>query len=397
MLILADALLLAPDRVLRPGRLRVAGRTIRELGADLRPQPGEEILDLSGLTLAPGFLNLHAHLELEPLHGKIPSGLPFAEWLRQILLLLPSLHATARTASILQSSRSAAASGTTSILTILSDPVALAGLSGTWPRIWWALEFMDLHDDPQAASQMDRMAAWLSRNPGADWKAALSPHAPYSASSNLYRECARLASQLRIPFTTHGSESAEEEELFRTGGGALRSLLPESWGPGTLSDRMECMPPGSLIAHGNHLAEQDLQKLSARECCIVHCPTSHAWFTRKPFPLEKFRRHRIPVILGTDSPASSDNRTYDLRIEARAFHQAHPTIPLGEIWPMLTTLAAKALGQDGKLGSLQPDAEADWVGWRIDLSANPVEAILESTDPAEIISVAGRLHRPERV
>jgi cytosine/adenosine deaminase-related metal-dependent hydrolase len=127
MLILADALVSTPDRVLRPGRLRVSGRIIQEVGSDLRAHPGEEVLELPGLTLAPGFLNLHAHLELTTLQGKIPPRLPFAEWLRQILLLLPGLHATARTASILETSRAAAESGTTTILTILSDPESLVG------------------------------------------------------------------------------------------------------------------------------------------------------------------------------------------------------------------------------------------------------------------------------
>ena len=108
MLILADALVLAPDRVLRPGRLRVAGRTIRAVGQDLRPEPGEEILNLPGLTLAPGFINLHAHLELAPLHGKLRPGQPFADWLRQLLALLPGLHSTARAAAIVESSRRAA-------------------------------------------------------------------------------------------------------------------------------------------------------------------------------------------------------------------------------------------------------------------------------------------------
>ena len=397
MLILADALLLAPDHVLRPGRLRVSGRTILESGADLRPQPGEEILELPGLTLAPGFLNLHAHLELATLHGKIPSALPFAEWLRQVLSLLPGLHSTARAASILESSRLAAESGTTTILTILSDPTALAALAGTLPRIWWALEFMDLHRDPEPAGQMDRLSAWLSRHPGADWKPAISPHAPYSASSDLYRACTLLASELRAPFTTHWAESSEEGELFRSGGGSLRALLPESWVPGHLSDRFENMPAGSLIAHGNHLGETDLQNLSARHGFIIHCPTSHAWFGRDPFPLEKFRPHGVPVVLGTDSPASSDNRFFDMRIEARTFHQNHPKVPWPEIWSMVTTLPAQALGQEGKLGCLQPGAEADWVGWKLDPSADPIAAIFESTEPAEIISVAGRLHRPEKI
>jgi cytosine/adenosine deaminase-related metal-dependent hydrolase len=416
MLILADALVSTPDCVLRPGRLRISGRTIQEVGSDLRALPGEEVLELPGLTLAPGFLNLHTHLELSPLHGKVAPRLPFAEWLRQILALLPGLHATARTTSILETSRSAAESGTTTILTILSDPRSLAGLAGTLPRIWWALEFMDLHGDPQAEKQMERLAAWLSRHPGCDWRAAISPHAPYSASSNLYRECAHLASALHFPFTTHWAESTEEAQLFQSGGGALRPLLPDGWISGSLSDRFDALPTGSLIAHGNGLGQDDLQRLQARGCFVVHCPTSHAWFGRELFPLEKFRRSKLPVILGTDSPASSDNRSLDLRVEARAFHQAHPHVSWSGIWSMLTTLPAEALGQADRLGSLTPGAQADWVAWRLPPTPAPfphptphppatpialvdasIPAILNSTDPAEIVSVAGRLHRPDKI
>ena len=397
MLILADALILAPEHILRPGRLRVCGRTIREIGADLRVQAGEEILELPGITVAPGFLNLHAHLELTPLHGKVPAALPFAEWLRQILALLPALHSTARTASIVESSRLAAETGTTTILTILSDPAALAGVAGTLPRIGWALELMDLHGNPEAAEKMERLAAWLSRHSGANWQAAISPHAPYSTSSGLYQECGRLSSELYVPLTTHWAESAEEEELFRTGGGNLRPLLPTAWTPGDLPSRLESLPPGTLLVHGNWMTEADRRHLAARRCFIVHCPTSHAWFGRETFPLEKFRQAGLPVVLGTDSPASSDNRCLDLRAEARTFRQAHPQVPWSEIWTMLTTLPARALGQDGKLGVLQPGAEADWVGWKSAPSTDPVAAILESTDPAKILSVAGHLHQPENV
>lgn len=397
MLILADALVLAPDRVLRPGRLRVSGRTIRAVGQDLRPEPGEEILNLPGLTLAPGFINLHAHLELAPLHGKLRPGQPFADWLRQLLALLPGLHSTARAAAIVESSRRAAETGTTTILNIVSDPDALAGLAGTIPRIWWALEFMDLHGDAQPAARLERLAAWLSRHPGCDWHAAVSPHAPFTASAGLFQESARLARDLRLPFTTHWAESSEEEELFFSGRGPLRSLLPESWNAGSLAERAEKIPAGSLLAHGNRLSEGDFSKFGKSGCFGIHCPTTHRWFGRDSFPLERFRKNQMPVVLGTDSPASSDNLSFDLRVEARTFHQAHPGVPWSEIWSMLTTQPARALGQEGRLGCLVAGADADWVGWRLDSSMDPVSAILDSTEPAGLVSVAGRLHQPDRI
>jgi len=253
--------------------------------------------------------------------------------------------------------------------------------------------------------QMDRLAAWLSRHPGCDWHAAISPHAPYSASSNLYRECAGLASGLHIPFTTHWAESAEEAQLFQAGGGPLRALLPNGWIPGSLSDRLGALPSGSLVAHANYLSTEHPDLLKARGCFVVHCPTSHAWFGREPFPLEKFRQQKLPVILGTDSPASSDNQSLDLRIEARAFHQTHPEVSSTEIWSMLTTRPAEALGQADRLGSLTPGAQADWVAWRLpppapapsSHPADPIPAILTSTEPAEVVSIAGRLHRPEKI
>ena len=397
MLILADALVSAPDRILRPGHLRVSGRKIREIGTDLQAEAGEEVLELPGLTLAPGFINLHAHLELASLHGRIRPGQPFTDWLRQLLVLLPGLHSTARTASIVESSRRAAETGTTTILTIVSDPGSLAGLAGTWPRIWWALEFMDLDEDPQPARQMDRMTAWVSRHNGAEWNSAVSPHAPFTASSGLYRECARLAWELHIPFTTHWAESPEEKDLFDSGKGTLRSLLPKSWMAGQLSERLESFPPSSLVAHANHLRMEELSRFKKSGCFVIHCPATHRWFDREPFSLEKMLQHGIPVILGTDSPASSDNRHFDLRVEAREFRRTHPSVSPPEIWAMLTTLPARALGQAGRLGCLQAEAEADWVGWRLEASTEPVCAILESSEPAEIVSVAGRIYRPERI
>jgi N-acyl-D-amino-acid deacylase len=48
----------------RAGAVRVAGDRIAEVG-DLAPRPGERVVDAKGLTLAPGFIDVHSHHEDE--------------------------------------------------------------------------------------------------------------------------------------------------------------------------------------------------------------------------------------------------------------------------------------------------------------------------------------------
>lgn len=47
------------------GDLRISAETIQELGPQLAPQPGEEVLDCTGLLLLPGGVETHTHLQLE--------------------------------------------------------------------------------------------------------------------------------------------------------------------------------------------------------------------------------------------------------------------------------------------------------------------------------------------
>jgi len=61
-MILAGAHLILPDRILRAGHVRIADGLIAEVSeSPLAPQPDEEVIDLAGLYLAPGFIDLHIH------------------------------------------------------------------------------------------------------------------------------------------------------------------------------------------------------------------------------------------------------------------------------------------------------------------------------------------------
>ncbi len=56
-----QARLCLPDGALTVGDLRLAGGRIAALAPELAAEPGEELIDATGLVLAPGFIDLHVH------------------------------------------------------------------------------------------------------------------------------------------------------------------------------------------------------------------------------------------------------------------------------------------------------------------------------------------------
>lgn len=406
MLICAGAILESAHRLHRPGCLRLEKGKIRAVGPSLLPLPGEEVHRWPEITLTPGWINLHAHLELGPLHQTLPPGPDFAGWLKELIPLLPSLTPEVRRQAILTATRHAARSGTTSILSILTQRAALAGLTSTPTRVWWALEFMDLHEKPDIPAILNQATAWISRHPNSPWHLALSPHAPYTASPALYHALSLLAEKYQLPFTTHLAESTEENSLLSGLASSLRPLLPaelsrpdweKNYSPARWCRTHQALPSHPILVHGNEFPLPDLTYLKEIKATVVHCPSTHLWFARKPFPLAAFQSAQIPLALGTDSPASSAHETFDLRPEVRLFLQYNPTASLPSVWEMLTTVPAQALGQKDNLGTLQPGRWADWVGWRLPLEQDPLAAIFSSHAPAEFSCVAGEITPHEKI
>ena len=160
----------------------------------LAAHPSADLEQHEGCVLAPGFVNLHTHLEYAG-YGGFGDGLAFGPWLdvhierkaRQIegdALLLARLGA-------LEAMRG----GASTVVDASFTGAAVAAMSELGLRGIVALEvFGGTGDDPVSiADRLDARVERATADAGPLVELGVSPHAPYTVSPELYAEVVRRA------------------------------------------------------------------------------------------------------------------------------------------------------------------------------------------------------------
>lgn len=385
------------------GAVSISGERIREVGKfrHVAATNHGETIDLGEQAMLPGLINAHCHLDYTCLRRKIPRQKSFTDWIRAINSEKAALSRADYIESIKEGFSEAAHFGTTTIANLTAFP-ELASQMTERIRAFWFAELIDvrapLHSSDGLASSgcvhdsdIVTRAAELLRSKN-DW--GLAPHAPFTASAQLYRRCEEVGVRENVPLTTHLSESSEELQMFRDANGLLYDFLRkidrkmDDCGKGTpvrtflgaLGERGT--PSEWMLVHLNELTEGDFNLFAAskRRFSVVHCPRSHTYFGHSPFEAEKLRQLRVNLCLGTDSLAS--NSDLNLFAEMRQFQKIFAEVPAVEILQMITTNPARALQREKTLGKIAP-------GFAADLIAIPCASISGPFD--EIVAYDGNI------
>ncbi|HYR21361.1 MAG TPA: amidohydrolase family protein [Chthoniobacterales bacterium] len=333
---------------------------------------GEEIVDLGEQALLPGLINAHCHLDYTCLRGKIPRQQSFTDWIRAINAEKAKLSPEDYVRSINEGFAEAKRFGTTTIANLTAFPELVAQIHAPI-RTWWFAELIDVRDPSRANEIVDAAVGQLKS--AEHW--GLAPHAPFTASVNLYRRCEEIARRENVSLTTHLAESREEMSMFRDGSGPLHEFLKEigrdmnDCGEQTplarLSEivRDSSAPVGMterwMLVHLNELTknEFDLLAKSERKFSVIHCPRSHAYFGHSPFEYDKLGELGFNICLGTDSLAS--NTDLSLFAEMREFRKTYPNVSPEEVFKTVTVNSAHALRQDDALGKIRSGCLADLI------------------------------------
>ncbi len=335
--------------------------------------------------LIPGLVNAHAHVELASLAGKIAPGMDFPDWLRAVISLRSKMivEDPATDQTIKQRCRELLESGCTTVGDLLSaftprneqgvslveEACRICGL-----RAVLYSELIGFAPKPShgCIERLKRELGEVSRESVVQYNGiyrGVGPHAPYSAGEWVIRESVRLARERRLPLTIHVSEWPDERNFMLRGGGPCEELLrmrdnwDQNWTPpGTTPvdylDRLGATGSGCSFVHCNNLEDSEIRTLAGTGTVAVHCPGSHHYFRRDPFPFKDFLDAGVTLALGTDSLAS--NEGFNMLAEIRQAHTTFPSLQAQKLLEMATLNGAKALGLDNRIGSLEAGKEADF-------------------------------------
>ncbi len=319
-----------------------------------------ESVSLPHHVLMPGLVNAHGHSAMALFRG-IADDIPLKQWLEERIWPLESNYVSARFVheGALLAMAEMIAGGTTCFadMYFFPDEVARAAADAhmrvqlaspvlDFPTAWaqdadeYISKATQLHDDYRSSELI---------------YSAFGPHAPYTVSDEPLRKIAVLAEELDVPIHIHMHETAQEvaDAIAADGRRPLQRMAEL----GLISPRLVCV-------HATQLTEAEMQALAEQGASVVHCPSSNLKLASGFCEVEKLRRHKVNVALGTDGAASNNDLDMfgEMQLAAmlgKAVAEDASAVPASYALEMATISSARAMGLDSLVGSLEAGKYAD--------------------------------------
>lgn len=336
----------------------------------------DKMLTLSEHVLIPGLINLHTHAAMSLMRG-MADDLPLQQWLEQHIWPTEAAHIDRQ--FVYDGTTLAAVemlkSGTTTFndMYFFPDEVAKAAIAtGIRASVGmivigfptaWANSTDEYFSHGQRVHDQYRSHPLIST--------CFAPHAPYTVDDDALKRIATLAEELDVPIHMHLHETHQEiDEHIGTYGMRPMERL----------NRLGILSPRLIAVHMTTLSDDEISELNKLGVNIAHCPESNLKLASGFCPLQKLLEQGVNVGIGTDGAAS--NNDLDMLSEMRTAallakgvsHNACAA-PAADVLRMATRGAAKAMGREHELGSIEVGKFADLVA--IDLGQTITQPVYD--------------------
>jgi 5-methylthioadenosine/S-adenosylhomocysteine deaminase len=192
---------------------------------------------------------------------------------------------------------------------------------------------------------------------------AIAPHAIYTNDDADLKAARELANKFHAPLVMHLAEAKFELD---------DSLKMHHMTPTRFVESLGVLDGWTIVAHAIYLDAADAKILKAHGTGVAHCPSSNMKLASGIAPVVHFLALGIPVGVGTDGPAGSNNdfdlmEEMNLAADLQKVTANDPTVlPAEQAVAMATILGARAAGLEKEIGSLETGKRADLITLRLD-------------------------------
>ncbi|ASI90705.1 8-oxoguanine deaminase [Vibrio mediterranei] len=232
--------------------------------------------------------------------------------------------------------------------------------------------------------------SYHQREDGAMTQIALAPCSPFSVTTDLMKETARIAKNESVMTHTHLCETLDEEDfcLEKFDMRPVDYLEDVGW----LNER-------TWLAHGIHFNSEEIRRLGKAEVGISHCPTSNMMLASGICKNNELEKAGVKVGLGVDGSASNDGSNLIAEVRMAMYLQrlryGSNNVTHFDALRWATSGSARAMGRTD-IGELAVGKQADIAMFKLDDirfsgSHDPLAALLLcGAQQADRVMVAGQ-------
>lgn len=309
--------------------------------------------------LVPGFINSHCHLELSSLKGKIPRGTGLPEFAKAVIRLRSSDEYELSSA-MLKADSEMYENGIVAVGDISNQWISKSLKSNSSVYYFTFLEVIGFK--PEAAAGVMEKARKIKAE-FHPLPVSIVPHAPYSVSTELFKELNEFAHFQDGPVSIHNQETADENVFFEQKKGGFLSLFDflgqdieffKPSGKTSLQTFLPLMSPGlkTLLVHNTYTSATDLTYAAEIHANLYWClcPNANLYIENKLPDVNSLRNADLTITLGTDSLAS--NEGLSILSEMNLLQESFD-VPVEELLKWASFNGAEFLGIADRFGSFE--------------------------------------------
>jgi 5-methylthioadenosine/S-adenosylhomocysteine deaminase len=353
-----------PRSIYEDGAVVVKGDTI--VAAGPRPElearyTATQTIDAKGTLVLPGFINGHTHVPMTLFRG-IHDDVTLNDWLYKYIF--PAEAKNVNEEFVRWGTRLAAAEqirgGVTTFADMyyFEDAVAeetkAAGMRGVLGETFIDFPAPDNKTEAEALAYTEKFLKRWQGDPLIH--AAAAPHSIYTCSQKTLQDAAALARKYHAPILIHTAEMKKEWD---------DSQKQNGMSPVQYLDKIGVLGSDVVSAHCIFVDETDRKTLAQRHVGCIHNPSSNMMIASGVSPVPELRAAGVPVGLGTDGPAGSNNdldlmEEIDLAAKLAKITKMNPlALNAKAVVEMATIDGARALHMEKEIGSLETGKKAD--------------------------------------